>query len=104
MYLTAGDTLSQAIPLHQVPHMGMGPQLPDTNKPPHPLAGRGARDPRFNAPGPDRGPLDLTMKPPAQLPATLEGKKHFIVEGHSETSSPWQPTPWLQSRIHGMTP
>ena len=80
----AGDTLSQAIPLHQIQHMVMGPQLPDTKKPRHPIAGRWARDPRPkdpNAPGPDRALLHLTRKPTAQLPPNLEGEQHFIVEG-----------------------
>ena len=31
-----------------------------------------------NAPCPNRALLHLTMKPTAQLPATLEGEKHFI--------------------------
>ena len=33
VYLTAGDTLNQAIPLHQTQHMAVGPQPPDTKKP-----------------------------------------------------------------------
>ena len=87
VYLTAEDTLSEAIPLHQVQHMAMGPPLTDTNKPRNPLQGRGAPEPRPkdpNAPGPDRALLYLTMKPGAQLPTTLEGEKHFIVEGHTD--------------------
>ena len=84
VYLTTGDTTGQAIPLDQVHHMALGPRLPNTNKPRHPLARHGARDPRPmhpNAPGPDRGLLYLTMKHTAQLPATLAGEKYFIVEG-----------------------
>ena len=65
VYLTAGDKMNQAIPLHQIQHMAMGPQLPDTNQPRHPLAGREARD-RLpmdpNALGLDRALLHLTMK------------------------------------------
>ena len=83
VYLTAGDTLNHAIPLHQIQHMAMEPQLPGTNKRQHPLAGRWARDPPPadpKDPGPGRALLHLTMKPTAQLPATLEEEKHFIVE------------------------
>ena len=83
-HLTAGDSLGQAIPLHQVHHMAIGPGLTDTNKLRHPLVGRGAREPRPtdpNAPGPDRALLHLTMKPTAQPPTALEGEAHFIVEG-----------------------
>ena len=82
-YLTAGDTLSQAIPLHQTKHMAMRPRVLDTSKPRHALAGRGARDfqaTNHNPLGPNRALLHLTMKHTAQLPATLEGKKHFILE------------------------
>ena len=63
--------------------MAMGPQLTDTNNPRHPLAGRGAREPRPtdpNAPGRERALLHLTMKPTAQLPTALEGETHLIVE------------------------
>ena len=87
VHLTAGDTLSQAIPLHQVHHMTMGPQLTRSNKARHPLAGCGAAKPQPtdpNAPGPDRALLHLTMKPAAQLPKALEGETHFIVEGHTD--------------------
>ena len=83
VYLTAGDTAGQAVPLDQVHHMAMGPPLPNTDKPRHPLGRRGARDPRPadpNAPGPDRALLHLTMKHTAQLPTTLAGEKHFIVQ------------------------
>ena len=82
-YLTAEDTLGKAISLHQIQHMVMKPRLPDTNKSRYPLAGCGACYPRpmdSNARGPDRALLLLTMKPTGQLPATLEGKGHFIVE------------------------
>ena len=84
MCLTAGDTAGQAIPLGRVHHMAMGPRLSNTDKPRHPLATCGARylrpaDP--NAPGPNRALLHLTMKHMTQLPATLAGEKHFIVEG-----------------------
>ena len=75
---------AKAIPLHQVQHMAMGPQVTNTNKPRHPLARHGAREPRPtkpNAPGPDRALMHLTMKSTAQLPTALEGEKHFIVEG-----------------------
>ena len=75
VYLTAGDTLSQAIPLHQVHHIAMAPQLTDTNRPRHPLAGRGAREARPmdpNAPGPNRALLHLTMNSRVQLPTALE--------------------------------
>ena len=64
--------------------MALGPQLPNTDKPRHPLAIHGARNPRFvdpNAPGSDRGLLRLTMRHRAQLLATLAGEKYFIVEG-----------------------
>ena len=84
MYLTAGDTAGQAVPLDHVHHMAMGPRLSNTDKPRHPLARRGTRDPRPadpNAPGPDRALLHLTMKHTAQLPPTLAGEKYFIVEG-----------------------
>ena len=84
VYLTTGATLRQAIPLHQIQHMAMGRQLPDTNKPGHQLAGRGARDPRpthTNAFSQDEALLHLTLKPRAQLRAMREGEKHFIVEG-----------------------
>ena len=84
VYLTAGDTTGQAIPLDQVHHMALGPQLPNTAKPRHPLARHGARNPRpvdRNDPGPDRALLHLTMKHTAQLPATLWGEKYFIMEG-----------------------
>ena len=84
VYLTAGDTADQAVPLGQVHHMAMGPRLSNTNKPHRPLARRGARDPRPadpNAPGPNGALLHLTMKHTAQLPTTLAGEKHFIVEG-----------------------
>ena len=82
--LTTGDTTGQAIRLDQVHHMALGPRLPNTDKPRHPLARRGTHDPRPvdpNAPGPDRVLLHLTMKHTAQLPATLAGEKYFIVEG-----------------------
>ena len=82
VHLTAGDTLGQAIPRHQVHHMAIGPRLIDTNKPGHRLVGRTAREPQPidpNAPGPDRALLHLTMKPKAQLPTALEGETHFIV-------------------------
>ena len=84
VYLTAGDTTGQAVPLDRVHHMAMGPRLPNIDKPRHPLARHGARDPRPadpNAPGPNRALLHLTMKHTAQLPTTLAGEKHFIVEG-----------------------
>ena len=84
MYLTTGDTTGQAVPLDQVHYMALGPRLPNTNKPQHPLARHGPRDRRTvepNAPGPNRALLHLTMKHTAQLPATLEGEKYFIVEG-----------------------
>ena len=82
--MTAGDTLSQAIPLHQVQHIAMGPQLTHINKPRHPLAGRGAREPcptNPSSPGPNRALLHLTMKPTAQLRTALEEEKHYIREG-----------------------
>ena len=63
--------------------MAMGPRLPNTDKTRHPLARRGACDPRPadpNAPGPDRALLHLTMKHTAQLPTTMAGERHFIVE------------------------
>ena len=84
MYLTAGDTAGQAIPLGQVHHMAMGPRSSNTDKPRHSFARRGARVPRPadpNAPGPNRALLHLTMKHTDQFPATLAGEKHFIVEG-----------------------
>ena len=84
MYLTAGDTAGQAVPLDQVRHMAMGPRLSNKDELRHPLARRGTRDPRPaepNAPGPDRALLHLTMKHSAQLPTTLAGEKHIIVEG-----------------------
>ena len=84
VYLTTGDTKGQAVPLDLVHHMAMGPQLPNTEKPRHPLARRGARDPRPvdpTAPGPDRALLHLTMKHTARLPANLAGEKYFILEG-----------------------
>ena len=87
VYLTAGDTTGEAIPLNQVHHMALGPRLPNTDKPRHPLARHSARDPRPvdpNAPGPDRALLHLTMKRTAQLPTTLVGEKYFIVEGLTE--------------------
>ena len=83
-YLTAGDTIGQAVRLDEVHQMAMGPRLPNTEKPRHPLARPGARDPRPadpNAPGPNRALLHLTMKHTAQLPTTLVKEKHFIVEG-----------------------
>ena len=84
LYLTMGDTTGQAIPLDQVHHMALRPRLPNTDKPRHPLARHGARNPRpvdRNAPGPDRALLHLTMKHTAQLLATLAGERYFIVEG-----------------------
>ena len=63
--------------------MALGQRLPNTDKPRHPLARHGTRDPRPvdpNAPGPDRALLHLTMKHTAQLPTTLAGEKYFIVE------------------------
>ena len=84
VYLTTGDTTGQAIPFDHIQHMALGPRLPNTDKPRHPLARHGARDPRPvdpNAPGPDRALLHLTMKHRAQLPATLVGEKYSIVEG-----------------------
>ena len=84
VYLTAGDTPGQAIPLGQVHQMAMGPRLSNTDKPRHPLARRGARNRRPadpNPQGPDRALLRLTITHTAQLPATLAAKKHFIVEG-----------------------
>ena len=87
VYLTAGDTVGQAVPLGQVHHKAMGPRLSNTDKPRHPLARRGARKPRPtdpNAPGPVRALLHLTMKHTAQLPITLAGEKHFIKEGPTD--------------------
>ena len=84
VYLTAADTKGQAVPLDQVHHMAIRPRLSNTDKPQHPLVRRGASDPRpadQNAPGPDRALLHLTMKHTAQLPTTLAGEKHLIVEG-----------------------
>ena len=84
VYLTTEDTTGQAVPLDQVHHMALGPRLPNSDKPRHPPARHGARDPRpfdSNAPGPDRALLHLTMKHTAQLQATLAGEKYFIVEG-----------------------
>ena len=84
VYLTTGDTTGQAIPLDQVHHGALGPRLPNTDKPRHPLPRHGARDPRPvdpNAPGPNRAQLHPTMKHTGQLPATLAGEKYFIVEG-----------------------
>ena len=84
VYLKTGDTTGQAIPLDQVHHMALGPRLPYTDKPRHPLARHGTRDPRPvdpNGPGPDRELLHLTMKHTAKLPTTLAGEKYFIVEG-----------------------
>ena len=83
VYLTTGDATGQAIPLDQVHHMALGPRLPNTDKPRHPLARHGTSDPRSadpNAPGPDRALLHLTMKNTAPLPTTLAGEKYFIVE------------------------
>ena len=83
VYLTAGDTAGQVVPLCRV-NMAMRPRLSNTDKPRHPLARRGARDPRpsdLNAPGPDGALLHLTMKHKAHLPTTLAREKHFIVEG-----------------------
>ena len=84
VYLTTGDTTGQAVPLDQVNHMAPGPRLPNKDRPQHPLARYGARNPRPvdpNTPGPDRALLHLIMKHTAQLPATLAGEKYFIVEG-----------------------
>ena len=64
--------------------MALGPRLSNKDKPRHPLTRRGARDPRPadpKPPGPDRAVPHLTMKTKAQLPTTLAGEKHFIVEG-----------------------
>ena len=83
VYLTPGHTAGEAIPLCQLHHMAMKPRLSNTDKPRHPLARRGARDPRPADPGarePDRALLHLTMTHTAHLPATLAGEKHFIVE------------------------
>ena len=87
MYLTAGTTTGQAVPLDQVHHMAMRPRLSNTDKQRHQLARRGARDPRPadpNAAGPDRALLHLTMKHTGQLSTTLAGEKHFIVEGPTD--------------------
>ena len=87
VYLTTGDTTGQAVPLDQVHHMALGPQLPNTDKPRHPLARHDALDPRPvnpNARGPDRVLLHLTTKHTAQLPATLAGEKYFIVGGPTD--------------------
>ena len=87
VYLTTGDTTGQAIPLDQVRQMALGPRLSNTDKPRHPSARHGTRDPRPadpNAPGPNRALLHLTMKHRAQLPTTLAGEKYFIVEGLTE--------------------
>ena len=84
VYITTGDTTGQAIPLKQVHHMALKPQLPNTDKPRQPLARHGTRNPRPVDPkssGPDRALLHLTMKHTAQLLANLAGEKHFIVEG-----------------------
>ena len=83
VYVATGDTTGQGIPLDQVHHMALGLRLPNTDKPRHPFARHGKRDPRPvdpNAPGPDRAVLHLTMKHTAQLPTTLAGEKYFIVE------------------------
>ena len=82
--LTTGDTLNVTISLSQIHHMAMGPRLPDTSKPRHPLAGGGVGDPRPvdpNASGPHRALLQVTMKPTAKLLTTLAEQKPFIVEG-----------------------
>ena len=84
VYLTTGDTTGQAISLDQVHHMALGPRLPNTDKPRHPLARHGTRNPRpvdRNAPGPERALLHLTMRHTAQLPTALAGEKYLIVEG-----------------------
>ena len=90
VYLTTGDTTGQAVPLDQVHHMTLGPLLPNTDKPRHPMARHGKHYPRPvdpNAQGPDRALLHLTMKNTAQLPATLAGEKYFIVEGLTDDIS-----------------
>ena len=107
MYLTTGDTTGQAIPLDQVHHMAMGPRLPNTDKPRHPLARHGARDPRPaipNAPGPNRALLHLTMKHTAHLPTTLAGQKHFIVEGLTDDVMTLAAKPWRPPRTPGTMP
>ena len=84
VYHTTEDTTGQAIPLDQVDRMALGPRLSNDDKPRHPLARHGARDPRPmepNAPDPDRTLLHLPIKHTAKLPATLAGEKYFIVEG-----------------------
>ena len=84
VYLTAVDTLNQGIPLNQIQRMAMGPRLPNTSKPRHPLAGRGACDPGpvdQQRPSSHRALLQLTMKPTAKLPTTPAGENLFIVEG-----------------------
>ena len=71
------------------PSHGDGAATNRTNKPQHPLAGRGAREPwpsDPNAPGRDRALLHLTIKPTAQLPTALEGETHFIVEGITDNN------------------
>ena len=78
VYLTAGDTTGQAVPLDQVHGMAMGQRLPSTDRPRHLLAGHSAYDPRLadpNAPGPDKALVHLTMEHTAQLPTTLAGEK-----------------------------
>ena len=81
MYLTAGDTLSQAIPLDQIHHMAMAPQLPDTNKPETPSGRtRGAGSP---APGPRR-----------------HGPRYDAAAPHHETQGPAPSDPGGGKALH----
>ena len=38
VYLTTGDTTGQVVPFDQVHHIAVGPRLPNTDKPRHPMA------------------------------------------------------------------
>ena len=77
VYLPAGDTTDQAVPLHRVHHMAMRPRLPYTDKPRHLLARHGARNLRPTDPN-AATPHHETDGP---IPTTLAGERHFIMEG-----------------------
>ena len=76
--------MGQAIPLDQLHHMALAPQLRNTDKPRHPLARHGARDPR---PVDREGPRPRQSAPTPHhethgpTPGPCGGEKYFIMGG-----------------------
>ena len=82
-YLLPAADRHDAIPLHLVKHLAVGPSAFEKRPPHTPSDGRPPDEPTHATPGPKRA-ITLTLKAEATIPRDLEGENHLMVEGLTE--------------------